>query len=387
MPVGGSIQLARIFGIRIGVTLSWFFVLFLLIFGFSANFQEVLDGSDTEAYLVAVGAALLLYASIILHELGHAVAAIRYDIEVKRIDLWFFGGLAQLGKEPDTPGKEAVIALAGPFVTLLVTVLSATAAALIGGGEDFWEAATLQSEATATPAYVLISFVALMNALLFVFNLLPGFPLDGGRVVLAAAWKITGDRNRAVRFAGRSGVVFAYLLGGYGLYLTLRGDPGSGIWLMVLAWLLSGSARQAIVQGNIGERLHRVTVADVMDPHPFTVAGATTVLDAREQVFEAHPDWPFVAVVDDAGRFLGVLERGAADAEIAAGRPALTVADAVHDTRSSWSIRTDQQLEDLLSAPSLREPGAVFAVDPEDVLRGVVTLDQVRRAISPAPGR
>ena len=387
MPVGGSIQLARIFGIRIGVTVSWFFVLFLLIFGFSANFRAVLDGSNTEAYLVAVGAALLLYVSIILHELGHAVTAIRFGIEVRRIDLWFFGGLAQLSREPDTPGKEFSIAIAGPVVTLLVTVACAVTAALIGGTDGFWDAAWLDSDAHASPGYVLISFVALMNAFLFVFNLLPGFPLDGGRVVLAAAWKITGDRHKAVRFAGRSGVVFAYLLGGYGLFEVLQGDAGSGIWLVVLAYLLGGSARAAIVQGTVGERLHRVTVADEMDPHPFTVGGGTTVLDAREQVFEPNPDWPFVAVVDEDGRFLGVLERAAADAELSAGRPALPVADAVRDTRSNWSIRTDQQLEELLAAPSLREPGAVFAVDPEDRLRGVVTLDQVRRAISPAPGR
>jgi Zn-dependent protease/CBS domain-containing protein len=387
MPTGGSIQLARIFGIRIGVTLSWFVILFLLIFGFSANFQRTLDGSDTEAYLVAVGVALLLYASILLHELGHAVVAIRQGIEVKRIDLWFFGGLAQLSREPRSPGAEFAVAIAGPLVTLAIVLLCAVPATLLESSSQLTDAATLQSEATASPGYVLLSMLVTMNAILFVFNILPGFPLDGGRVVLAAAWKLTGDRNKAVRFAGRSGVAFAYLLGGFGLYLTLTGDSFDGIWLIVLAWLLAGAARAAIVQGQVGDQLARVTVADVMDPHPFTLDGSTTILEAREQVFEPHEDWPFVAVVDEHGRFLGVLERVTADAELEAGRPALAVREALPDDRAEWSIRTDQQLEDLLSAPALRGPGAVFAVDAGDVLRGVVTLDQVRRAISPAPGR
>jgi CBS domain-containing protein len=129
-----------------------------------------------------------------------------------------------------------------------------------------------------------------------------------------------------------------------------------------------------------------VTVADVMDPDPVTLDGATTVLEAQERVFEPN-NWPFVAVVDDEQRFLGVLERETAAAELEAGRPALAVRDALRSDRAEWSIRPEQQLEDLLSAPALRGPGAVFAVDADDFLRGVVTLDQVRRAISPAPGR
>src|SRR4051812_27699748 len=129
MPVGGgSIQLMRIFGIRIGVSVSWFAVLFLLIFILSANFRDVLDGSNTEAYLVAVASALLFYVSLVSHELGHALVARRLGIEVQRIDLWFFGGLAQLGSEPRSPGAEFAVAIAGPLVTLAVSIGCALAA-------------------------------------------------------------------------------------------------------------------------------------------------------------------------------------------------------------------------------------------------------------------
>ena len=138
--------------------------------------------------------------------------------------------------------------------------------------------------------------------------------------------------------------------------------------------------------GTVSERLQAVTVADVMDPDPFTLDGDTTLLDARERIFDAH-QWPFVPVVDRDNRFLGVLRREAVEAEIEAGRPALTAREAVGGDRADWLIRTDQQLEDLLGQPALRGPGAVFAVDREDFLRGVVTIEQVRRAVTPAPGR
>src|SRR4051794_23673184 len=193
MPfAGGSIQLMRIFGIRIGVSLSWFVVLFLLIFLLSTNFQQALDSSDTTAYGVAVGCALLFYVSLVLHELGHALVARREGIEVERIDLWFFGGLAQLSRPPDTPGREFRIAVAGPVVTALVAAGCAGAAALLEGGQSFVDAATLNAGVSATPAFVLLSFTAAMNVLLLAFNLVPAFPLDGGRIALAAAWKATG---------------------------------------------------------------------------------------------------------------------------------------------------------------------------------------------------
>src|SRR3954462_5501726 len=175
MPVGGgSIQLMRIFGIRIGVTASWFAVLFLLIFLLSANFQQVLDGSDTQAYLVAVAAALLFYLSLVFHELGHAVVARLQGMEVERIDLWFFGGLAQLAREPRSPGAEFAVAAAGPLVTLAVALGCAAAATLVDSSSHFVDAARLRADASASPGYVLLSFVSAMNVVLFIFNLAPG---------------------------------------------------------------------------------------------------------------------------------------------------------------------------------------------------------------------
>src|SRR3954447_8030155 len=139
---GGSIQLGRIFGIRIGVTTSWFLVLFLIILGLSGSFRDVLGGSDTRAYGVAVASALLFYVSLVLHELGHALVARREGIEVERIDLWFFGGLAHLRSEPRSPGAEFAVAIAGPVVTLLVAIACAVGATVVDSGTHFLDAAT-----------------------------------------------------------------------------------------------------------------------------------------------------------------------------------------------------------------------------------------------------
>jgi Zn-dependent protease/CBS domain-containing protein len=385
MPTGGgSIQLGRIFGIRIGVTTSWFLVLFLLIFLLSGSFRDVLGGSDTQAYLVAVGSALLFYVSLVLHELGHALAARREGIHVERIDLWFFGGMAQISRQPETPGAEFRIAAAGPVVTLVVAALCAGAASVIDGGSRFADAALLNAGTGASPAFLLLSFTAVMNVVLLVFNLVPAYPLDGGRIALAVAWRVTGDHARAERISGRLGIAFSYVLIGGGLLLLVRGDVADGLWFVILGWILAGSARSAVLRGAVQERLNAVTVADVMDPQPFTLDGDTTVLDARERVFDAHPDWSFVPVVDAGGHFLGVLRREDVERELSAGRPALAVREALEG--DAWSVATDQPLEALLGAQALRAAGAVFAVDSDGMLRGVVTIDMLRRALTPAAG-
>jgi CBS domain-containing protein len=224
-----------------------------------------------------------------------------------------------------------------------------------------------------------------MNVILLAFNLVPAFPLDGGRIALATAWRVTGDRNRATRISGQLGVGFAYLLIGYGVYRLAVGDVGGGLWYAILGWFLSGSARSAVVSGTVQERLSAVTVADVMDPKPLTIDGDSTVLDARERIFDVHPDWHFVPVVDADGRFLGVLRREDADRELSAGRPALAAREAVGG--ETWAVATDQPLETLLGAQALRGAGAVFAVDHDGHLQGVVTLDMLRRALTPAGSR
>jgi Zn-dependent protease len=385
MGGGRSIQLARIFGIRIGATPSWFFVLFLLIYLLTGYFEDVL-GSQSEAFWIAVAAALLFEASIVVHEIGHAVVARRFGIGIAGVDLWFFGGLAKLEREADTPGREFWIAAAGPIVTAVVAGGCALAASLASDGGDFVDAATLQ--ATHTSATVaLLGWLAAVNVFLFAFNMIPAYPLDGGRIAKAIAWRVTGDRNRGLRAAARVGQVFAYGLIGFGLFLMAQGNGFDGIWFAVLGWFMAQSARGAVVSSNFQERIDGVTVADLMDTQPVWLPAQTTALQAGEEFFERYR-WPWFAVAEETtGRYRGVLTAERLEGALAAGQPALTVGELLDEgAEREFSVPDSAPLTTLLTSDGLRRLGALMVVDPDGHLRGVVTIEQIRRALGAAAG-
>src|SRR6185312_8822625 len=188
-PRRTSFQLARLFGIRVGVSGSWFVVLFILIYWLGHEyFPKVLEGSPTTAYLVAVGAAFGYFLSLILHELGHALVARHLGIGIAGIDLWFFGGLSQMRREPATPGEEFKVAAAGPAVTFLLLVVCAGAGEAFSSGQSFTDSITKEGF-TTTPGLALLGWLAFVNAALFIFNIIPAFPLDGGRIARAVIWR------------------------------------------------------------------------------------------------------------------------------------------------------------------------------------------------------
>jgi Zn-dependent protease len=376
------LQLARIFGIRVGVSASWFLFLFLMILWLGAEyFPAILAASQTTAYIVAVAAALGYFASLVLHELGHALVARRLGIPIVGIHLWFFGGLSQMRREPQTAGEELKIAAAGPAVTLLLLGVCIGAGAILTSGEHLSEAAVSGSHFTTSPGIALVAWLAFINGILFVFNIVPAFPLDGGRIARAVIWWRTGDRNRATRATGRSGQAFALCVGLLGLWAVASGSS-LGVLTILLAVILYQAAGAAVVQGALGQRIKDITVADIMDREPVTIPAATTLLGAHEEFFLRYR-WPWFAVVDPARHFLGVVRQQRVESEIAAGRPALQVADVLEE---DMPIRIGEEapLESLLGSEGLGRLGAMVAVDNEGVLQGVVTLAQVRRALAPA---
>ena len=386
---GSSIQLARVFGVRIGASPSWFIVLFVLIYLLSDNFRDALGGSSSQAYVVAVLSALAFFLSIIIHELGHAFAARRSGITVHGVDLWFFGGIAKLSRDSESPGEEFKIAAAGPLATLAVVVACFAGVAALKGVDHAVEVATLESGSAGSPAELLLGFVGGMNALIFVFNLVPAFPLDGGRIARAIAWKITGARGRATVIAARLGQFFGYLLIGWGAYTALvLESPFSGVWWAVLGWLIAGSARSAVVSARVTDRLEGMTVEDVMDHEPVTMPAATTLIEAEEQFF-ARAEWDWYPVVDEGGRFLGVARREAVEQAVAAGMPALPVSELMEPGDPlGQSVATTDSLEAAFGSEPLRRLGAIMAVDRDGRLRGVLTVEQLHRALTAtAPGR
>jgi Zn-dependent protease len=376
---GSSLRLGTIFGIRVGVNASWFVILFLAIFWLQGAFEDTLGDSQV-AFLAAVATAFGFFGSILLHELGHAVAARREGIHVSGIDLFFFGGVMKMSQDTRSPGQEFRVAVAGPLVTLAIVVVGGAAALALLGSEVFFDA--LRFRASAGSAFELwLSFLVAMNVLLLAFNLVPAFPLDGGRIARAAAWRVTGDRGRATRLSAYLGQAFAGAMMVYGFFLIVAEDDAfGGLWIIVLGWLLGSSARAAIAQSAFTERLAGVTVADIMDADPVAIPADLPANRAWEEYFLRYQGWPWFAVVEADGRYAGLAHRAAVDhaahSEEGGAVPVRQVAAGAEDR-----VRDDAPLEALLGSEPLRQLGALMAVDAEGRLRGVVTVEQVTRAL------
>jgi len=375
---GSSLQLARIAGIRVGLNSSWFLIVILWVYWLQGSFADAL-GSDGQGFTAAVLAVALFFGSILLHELGHAFAARREGIGVEGVDLLFFGGVTSMDRESRTPGEEFRVAAAGPAVTLLLAVAFGLASAA-SGGTDVVSNALHFRVGGASMTQMVLAFSAGANAVLFLFNLLPAFPLDGGRITRAIAWRLTGDRHRATRLSGMLGQLLAVLLGAFGLYLILaRSDFGSGIWSLLLAWMIGGAARAVVAQSTFTTRLEGVTAADIMDSEPVTIPASLPVARAYEEFFLRYQGWPWFAVVEDDGRFAGLAHRAAVEHAAQASTATLAIRSLAAD--AGQTVTTTASLESLLASEALRRVGALMAVDAEGRLRGVITLEQVSRAL------
>ena len=379
---GGSIRLGRLFGIPIGIDWSWFIALFLIISFRSDDYSQAVP--DANSFVLAVISALLLFLSILLHELGHAVVAMRNKIPILGIELMIFGGVARLGRDTDSPGVEFRVAIAGPAVTLVIALVAfALGAAVEGGTGAMMDSLFLSETQSATTA--VLGDLAIVNVALLVFNLIPAFPLDGGRIARAIAWKLSGDRNKATRFAAWLGRAGGWLMIAGGVLLFMSGAQFDGIWLAVIGWFLASAARSAHVQADFAGRIEHIRVADVMDADPVAISESASLADAEHSFFLRY-GWPWFPVVDANGRLVGVVSKEAVESVGDEERDARTVASVMarDDGSSGLRVGLEEPLETLLGQEGLSRLGAIMAVDGEGVLRGIVTVDAVRRALQGA---
>jgi Zn-dependent protease len=384
---GKPITLFHVRGIRIAVDWSWFLVLFLVIFWLSQFYGNVLgeSSSSTTPFVLAILSAFGFFASIVLHELGHAFVALRNGIGISSIQLWIFGGMARMNRESDSPRTEFEVAVAGPLVTLAIVVVLTAIGIGAAGADGFRRAVLIESDSGVSGPLAMVGWLASINLLVLVFNLLPAFPMDGGRIVRAIAWWRSGDRTSATRFAANLGRVFAYIFIGGGLLLVFDGAVFAGVWLALIGFVVNGSARAATAQTAITGKISKLVVSDVMDREPVAIPDQLNVEQALDEYFLRYR-WSWFPVVDAAQRFRGLVIRDSADEVPETSRTTSLVSELIErdSDDGTFQVRDDAPLDTLLANRALRRFGAVMAVDADGRLSGVITAEQVGRALRDA---
>ena len=379
-----SVRLFSVSGIRVGADLSWFVALFLLIYLLSSPFKDTLHSSAMVAYLTTVISVLLLFVSLILHEFGHALVARRQGIGVDHIDLYLFGGLTRMNRDAATPGEDFKVSAAGPLATLGVILVCLAIDVAIVGPHRLTHAIALDQDITITPVLLSLSWLLPMNVLLLVFNLMPAYPLDGGRIARSIIWRVTGSKRTGTIISARMGQGLSLVLAAFGIWLLLNYGTFAGLWAIALAFMTYQAARSAVYQSALDERIEGVRVIDIMDAHPVAIGVDTGLQQALDEYFLRY-GWSWFPATDEHGRYAGIVTQERTQASIDAGEGWLTIASVVDAERTgSWRVDQDRPISDLIGSESLGLLGAVMAVDDDGVLRGVVTVQQLRRAMQSA---
>jgi len=266
-----SFRIAKILGIPIYLDATWLVIFGLITYTLGVNFrQQHPQWGGAQPWVLGVLTSILFFGSVIFHELAHSVVALHYKIPVHSITLFLFGGIARIGREPEKPIQEFNIAVAGPLASFLL-------AGAFGAMMLFFPSGQMVG--------ALATYLAGTNLLLAVFNLAPGFPLDGGRIFRAIIWGVIKDFSRATLIAGASGRVVAYAMMGIGGYMAFyKNDVYNGLWLGVIGLYLLNAAQQSIAQVTIRESLAGLRASDVMSHEVPTVDGHITLEEYGAEV-------------------------------------------------------------------------------------------------------
>jgi Zn-dependent protease/predicted transcriptional regulator len=252
-----QIRLGRILGIEIGLHYSWFIIALLIALSLVGQFSALNpDWGTSVIWATAIATSILFFAAIIAHELSHAAVAKARHLPVRSITLFALGGVAQIEKEASDPGTEFMMGIAGPIMSVIIGLFCLGAA---------WALGWVPGVDPNTPVAAMFMWLGYINISLAIFNLLPGFPLDGGRVLRAIIWWVTGDGVRSTRLAARVGQVVAFAFIVLGVFRFFAGGGFGGLWIAFIGWFLLEAARASYAQVEINERLRKVRVRDLMD--------------------------------------------------------------------------------------------------------------------------
>lgn len=350
----GSLRLGTWFGIRVNV--HWSVLIIGLLLG--ANLANLVG------LLPALVGVLAFLASILVHEFAHALTARRFGVGTRSIQLWALGGVARLDRESPTARAEGWIAAAGPIASVLVAVAGVTVWAVSGGPDG-------------DNAYLaVLGWLGIINAALALFNLLPGAPLDGGRIIKAIRWGRHGDRHRATREAGQAGVVIGWLLGALGLGLILQDQ--SGVWLLITGLFIAINARVEMAAAALGSKLAGITVRDLTW---FGVAQAGTDMDADSMLWERQRlgGAGGVAVTDDGGVPRGVVLEDELWAIPADQRPWVMLTQMMVPFDGTAQASPDDELTSVLPRLNPRRP--IVTVWENGLLVGLVPPKRLKERL------
>jgi Zn-dependent protease/CBS domain-containing protein len=359
-----SFRLFSIGGIEIGIHVSWLIVFALLTWSLAGGyFPAVIPGIDsTFAWVLGVVAALLLFASVLVHELAHSFVARSRGLEVDSITLFIFGGVSNLSSESPDARTEFAIAVVGPITSFVIAAVSYGIAQLIP--DPAWQA--------------VVGYLAIVNALLGAFNLIPGFPLDGGRVLRSIAWGITKSLRRATEIAVGAGQIVGGLFILWGvIQIFSGGDLINGLWIAAIGWFLQNAASSSLQQVVLTERLKLVRVGDVQRTDTATVSRQTTV----EELIERYllPGNRRAMPVSDDGRLVGMVTLGDIK-EVPAELRATTQVGAVMGGRDGLvTVHPGDTLADALNALASRDLEQVPVIDGERYVGMLTRADLVRQ--------
>ncbi len=363
-----SFSLGRIAGIRVGVNWSVLVIVALLTYGLAAGqFPAAAPGHPRAEYVVAAAVTAVAYlGSLLAHELAHALVARRNGLTVEGITLWLFGGVSRLQGEVPSPGAEVRVAGAGPLTSLLLGVVLVLAA---------WLAHAVSAPGVVVAALAWLGFI---NVVLAVFNAIPAAPLDGGRLLRAVLWRITGDRLRSAAWAARAGQVFGWALVAVGLLLALGQRDYSWLWSAFLGWFLVGAATAEGQQAMLQVSLRAVPVGQIMTPDPVTVPPSATVAWLLDEYLPWHRHSAFPVVAD--GQTVGLVTVKRISQVPAAERGRTTLRDVACPLSEVARATPDEPVADVLPRLNACSDGRAL-VFADGQLAGILSQTDVSRTL------
>ena len=360
--VQSQIKLGRIFGIQIGLHYSWFLIALLLVFSLSSQFHATNpEWTAAMIFTLAIATGALFFVSLLLHELAHSLVATANGLPVKEITLFALGGVSQIEKNPLSAKVEFWMAFVGPLTSALIGAICLLTARLIG-------------DPSSSPFMAVLLWLGYINLSLAVFNLVPGYPLDGGRVLRALIWWKTGDADRSTQLAARTGQFVAFAFIAWGIVRYFGGAGIGGLWMAFIGWFLLQAARESYIQVGVAHALNGVRVADVMTRDCPTVDGWLNVQNFVDQELLRTGQRCFMVV--EKGEITGLVTPHEVKQVDRAKWPYMTLHDIMRPLTDLQSVSPDMPLTAALESMSRYDLNQLPVISGHH-LEGVVSRAQV----------